>query len=187
MYHFERTIELKPAILSLMATSESSCIGKGNWTLPFLLQKGAEIQPNYFEVHYNLGIALREKGQTDEAISAFQNALKLNSGLAGVHRELGVAFEQKDRMPRPLRNIEMRSKLSRKPLMATTNSEPPCSLEVRHPKRYFSFRSPSTWSETTSKRSTALPGRWPQHLTAQSRTPRAIELAQRAAQLDRQQ
>ena len=44
-------------------------------------QKALEINPNYAEAHYNLGNALIQKGQVDEAIAEFQKALENQSQL----------------------------------------------------------------------------------------------------------
>jgi tetratricopeptide (TPR) repeat protein len=40
-------------------------------------QKALEIYSNYPEAHYNLGNALLQKGQLDEAIAQFQEVLRL--------------------------------------------------------------------------------------------------------------
>ena len=42
--------------------------------------------------HYNLGIALDEKGLIDEAIAEYREALRINPGYAEAHYNLGVAL-----------------------------------------------------------------------------------------------
>ena len=42
--------------------------------------------------HYNLGTALARKGQLDEAIRQFREALRLKSDYAEVHSNLGTAL-----------------------------------------------------------------------------------------------
>jgi protein O-GlcNAc transferase len=51
-----------------------------------------EIKPDYPEAHYNLGVALRERGQLDEAIAAYRHALELKPGYLEAHYNLGVAL-----------------------------------------------------------------------------------------------
>ena len=46
-------------------------------------QKALEINPNYMEAHSNLGVALFQKGQLDEAIAQYQKALEINPNYVG--------------------------------------------------------------------------------------------------------
>jgi O-antigen biosynthesis protein len=67
---------------------ESSCI----------LQKAIEVKSDYIWSHYNLGEALIRQGKYDQAILAFQNALKLNpnsSNLVKVTDRIKFALVQK--------------------------------------------------------------------------------------------
>ena len=58
-------------------------------------QKALEINPNDAEAHYNLGIALLQKGQVDEAMVQFQKALEINPNYAEAHNNLGLVLFQK--------------------------------------------------------------------------------------------
>jgi Flp pilus assembly protein TadD len=49
------------------------------------------INPDYAEVHSNLGNALREEGKLDEAIAAYRQAIGLNPAYAEAHCNLGTA------------------------------------------------------------------------------------------------
>lgn len=46
--------------------------------------------PNKFRPHYNLGIALAEKGMTHEAVNHYQTALRIDPGKASLHTNLGL-------------------------------------------------------------------------------------------------
>ena len=43
-----------------------------------LFQKAVELDPNYGDAHYGLGLALFDQGRWDEAIRSFENAIKIN-------------------------------------------------------------------------------------------------------------
>jgi len=51
--------------------------------------------PNCWVGHYNLGVALDQKGQVDEAMVQYQKALEINPHYADPHFNLGVALAQK--------------------------------------------------------------------------------------------
>ena len=42
--------------------------------------------------HFNLGVAYGQQGRTDEAIRAFQAALRINPAMLKRHFNLGVAY-----------------------------------------------------------------------------------------------
>jgi tetratricopeptide (TPR) repeat protein len=53
----------------------------------------ARLEPDDFEAHYDLGIAFKEMGLTDEAISQFQKALRAHGGpRLKAAEQLGIAF-----------------------------------------------------------------------------------------------
>ena len=57
--------------------------------------------PNYAEAHSNLGNALKDKGQLDEAIAAFRQAIALRPDYAEAHSNLGIALGDKGNSMRP--------------------------------------------------------------------------------------
>jgi tetratricopeptide (TPR) repeat protein len=57
-----------------------------------------QIKTDYAETSYNLGIALGEKGRLDDAISQFQKALEINPDYAEAHNNLGIALGKKGRL-----------------------------------------------------------------------------------------
>jgi Flp pilus assembly protein TadD len=58
-------------------------------------QKALALDPKYAKNHYNLGNALRAKGDLDGAIASHQKALELDPEYAQAHNNLGVALYAK--------------------------------------------------------------------------------------------
>ena len=52
------------------------------------------LNPDYAEVHNNLGNALMDLGQTDAAIESYRRAVELKPQLAEAHGSLGNAWLQ---------------------------------------------------------------------------------------------
>jgi len=50
------------------------------------------LKPNYTEVHYNLGVTLRELGHINEAIKSYKNALSIKNEHPDAHYNLGNAL-----------------------------------------------------------------------------------------------
>jgi len=50
------------------------------------------LEPNYTEVHYNLGVTLRELGQIEEAIKSYKNAISIKNEHPNAHYNLGNAL-----------------------------------------------------------------------------------------------
>ena len=68
----------------------------GHWKDSEALSRHAlEVTEDNWLAHLNLGSALDEKGQSDEAIREFQEALRLKPGYAQAHNNLGVAIVRK--------------------------------------------------------------------------------------------
>lgn len=64
--------------------------------------KAIEIKPDCDRAYVNLGILLRNKGLTNEAITQFQKALNINPRFAEAHLNLGICYEQTGRMDEAL-------------------------------------------------------------------------------------
>ena len=65
-----------------------------------------EVSENNYLAHNNLGATLMEKGQVDEAISQYQEAIRLKSDYAGYQYNLGVALNKKGRINEALRQFQ---------------------------------------------------------------------------------
>src|SRR6516225_5757205 len=70
---------------------------RGSWTNDAVAQykKTLEINPNYAQANYNLGLVLFQKGQLDDAIAHYQKAVKINPYHPGAHNNFGNALLQK--------------------------------------------------------------------------------------------
>lgn len=53
------------------------------------------LKPNYVEAANSLGVAFRAAGNLEEAIAAYQMAIRLNTKLSAAYRNLAQAFEDK--------------------------------------------------------------------------------------------
>ena len=56
-----------------------------------------ELNPGYPEAHCNLGVALRERGQLDEATAALRRALEVKPGFPEAYNHLGGALSDRGR------------------------------------------------------------------------------------------
>jgi Tfp pilus assembly protein PilF len=65
----------------------------------------AATRDNWF-AHYNVGTLLGEKGQTDEAIRQFQEAVRLRPDYAKARINLGVALGQRNRTDEAIRQFQ---------------------------------------------------------------------------------
>ena len=59
------------------------------------LQKAINLNPDYAEAYYELGLILKEEGETAEALNHFQKAVGLKSDFAEAECELAIMLQQK--------------------------------------------------------------------------------------------
>jgi protein O-mannosyl-transferase len=62
--------------------------------------------PDCFMAHYNLGIALGEQGQLDQAISHYQDAIRLKPGYADAHNNLGNALSEQGQLDQAISHFQ---------------------------------------------------------------------------------
>ena len=63
------------------------------------IRKALQFRPSDIaSAHYNLGCALEEKGQFDEAITQYQKAIELNPFFAAAYSNLGCALQEKGQL-----------------------------------------------------------------------------------------
>ena len=67
--------------------SRSEAARRGNC----LLSRSIRLQPDFAEVHYNLGIALRLRRQLSEAVASCREAIRLNPAYAEAYNNLSTA------------------------------------------------------------------------------------------------
>lgn len=70
---------------------------KGKDALP-VLQKTVELFPENAEAHNNLGVALKNIGQLDDAVACYRRALKIKPAFAEAHGNLGIALNRLGRL-----------------------------------------------------------------------------------------
>ena len=58
-------------------------------------RKAAELNSNYPDAHYNLGVTLQEQGKHDAAIAAYNRALVITPDHANAHNNLGVTLRNR--------------------------------------------------------------------------------------------
>ena len=63
-----------------------------------VLQKATELLPADAETHYNLGNALRDLGQLDDAVASYRRALKIKPDYAEAHNNLGGVLKDQGNM-----------------------------------------------------------------------------------------
>jgi tetratricopeptide (TPR) repeat protein len=74
-------------------------------------QSAIKLQPNYYLGWLNLGTARKIMQQTDKAIEAYENALKINPGAAVLHFELGPLYHQRGDGPQAIAHTQKAEQL----------------------------------------------------------------------------
>jgi tetratricopeptide (TPR) repeat protein len=63
-----------------------------------LFRHALAVTKNNWQAHYNLGVVLGRKGQIDEPISQYQEAIRLKPDYSDAHNNLGIALSKKGQM-----------------------------------------------------------------------------------------
>jgi tetratricopeptide (TPR) repeat protein len=74
------------------------------------LSKTVELQPDYVEAHYLLGVAFEKQGNAQQALAAFQRSLQLNPNNIDAMSEIAVLLTSAPEMN--LKNTEMALQLA---------------------------------------------------------------------------
>jgi Flp pilus assembly protein TadD len=72
------------------------------------------LKPEFADAHYELGKALLQKGDIDQAIESLQRAAKLDPGKAHIHYQLGRAYLAAGRKQEGDGQIEVSKQLKEK-------------------------------------------------------------------------
>ena len=65
------------------------------------------LNSKYAEVHYNLGVTLRELGHIEEAIKSYKNALTINNAYPNVHYNLGNIFLSLEQYDNAIKHLKL--------------------------------------------------------------------------------
>jgi Tfp pilus assembly protein PilF len=71
-----------------------------------LFRHAGDVTENSYAVHANLGNIFVQRGQIDEAIHRYQEALRLKPGRAEAHNNLGTALSQQGRNSEAIREFQ---------------------------------------------------------------------------------
>lgn len=77
-------------------------------------ERALEVDPRHFRALTNLGNVALEEGRVDDAIDAYQRALKLNDDFANAHHNLAVAYRRKGQLSKSVRSLRRAQRLMQK-------------------------------------------------------------------------
>jgi tetratricopeptide (TPR) repeat protein len=94
--HCQKALEIKPDYADAHGNLGNAFLQKGQVDDAIAhYQMAIQIKPHFSEAHYNLGNAFLQKGQVDDAIAHYQKALEIKPDYAEAHGNLGNAFLKK--------------------------------------------------------------------------------------------
>ena len=65
-----------------------------------------QINPEYAEAHYNLGLAAAQAGRVEEAMRHWEEAVRIRPDFVEAHYNLGVALEQAGKREKAIQQYE---------------------------------------------------------------------------------
>lgn len=102
LFHAGRHVELESRARLLLERHPASglawkllgtALGVQGKDALFALQKAAELLPDDIDVHNNLGNALQDLGQLDNAVASYRQALSINPSFASAQYNLGISLQ----------------------------------------------------------------------------------------------
>lgn len=94
-----------------------------------LFQKAVQLNPNYADAHYGLGLALFDQGRWEDAIRSFQNVVKINPKDKEAREKLYEAYVLAGRTTNPAGHTEKET-LAANPLSPNASSESPPKIDT---------------------------------------------------------
>ena len=64
----------------------------------YAYRKAIQLEPTFYQAHYNLGIALLQRKDFSGAGAALQQAVQLKPGFASAYNNLGIAFSRQGKL-----------------------------------------------------------------------------------------
>ena len=104
--NFEKPWKSIPALSQPTTTSAMLYYKTGNWTRPLSNFKRPWNSTHFSDAHCNLGSALFQKGQLDEAVAQFQKALEINPSSFATHYNLGNALFEKGQLDQTIAQFQ---------------------------------------------------------------------------------
>ena len=105
------------------------CKRRGNWTAAVAeYREATRLNPDLSEAHYNLGIALRGKGDLDGAQTEIRRALRIKPFDHVLHDGLATVLKEKGDLVGAVAEYREAFRLSRTTILHAATS-PPCWLK----------------------------------------------------------
>ena len=114
-FHFERAVELRPAVAAGHNNLASVLIQQGQVAEGIAAYREAlRLDPNYFDAHINLGAVLAQQRQFGEAVSHFQRATSIRPASLVAHNYLSLAYADLGRLSEAIEAAQRAEQLARR-------------------------------------------------------------------------
>lgn len=115
--HFQTAMRLEPGTAAPLNNAGLSLMRKGDYAgaIPYLTA-ALRAEPDAMEIHEHLGIAFSMvPGRDSEAISNFEQAIRLNPGFADARYRLGLLFAKTGRIQDAISQLEAAQQIQQSP------------------------------------------------------------------------